>query len=81
MDISAVPAVIATTKADGANLVFGGTGPAGGRYTVLKSTAAAQPAAQWTPVATNYFGADGAFFITNSLSPSLPQMYYLLRVP
>ena len=63
------------------NIVAGGTnGPAGGTYYLLASTNLAAPRANWRPVNTNVFDANGNFIITNSLG-SGPQNYYRLKLP
>jgi hypothetical protein len=52
--------------ADG-NLVFSGTnGPAGAQYRILTTTNVALPLAEWTPVWTNVFAADGSYSYTNT---------------
>ena len=79
--VSAVPASFTSVRADGSNLVMGGNGPANGIYAVLTATNATASASQWTPIATNPFGAGGSFSYTNVLNPSVPQNFYRLRVP
>lgn len=60
--------------------VFGGTnGPPGHQYVVLTSTDLALPRAAWTPVVTNYFGADGGFTFTNNLDLTTHQRFFSYR--
>jgi hypothetical protein len=35
----------------------------------------------WTCLATNRFGPDGAFNFTNAVNPALPQTFYRLQLP
>lgn len=66
---SAVPVpVINSVTISGGNLVFSGTnGSDGGTYYVLTSTNVNLPLSQWTPIATNSFGATGNFSVTNNI--------------
>lgn len=80
--IDQVPASISSILwNNGTNVVMSGRGPAGGVYTMLASTNVATPAAQWQPLATNFFDSGGNFRLTNTVSSLLRQRYYLLRVP
>lgn len=79
--ISIVPASFTSVRADGNNLVMGGNGPANGIYAVLTATNANASAGQWTPIATNSFGAGGSFSYTNAMDAGVPQTFYRLRVP
>ena len=66
---------------NGANVVISGTnGQAGDAYYLLGSTNLALPLSQWTTVATNVLGADGAFTFTgtNVVVPGNPQQFYIL---
>ena len=74
--------VIASFSYDGANLIFSGSnGIAGNTYYVLASTNVATPLANWKPVSTNQFGANGVFSVTNAVSPAIPRRFYLLQLP
>ena len=65
----------------GGNLVFSGTnGPAGAQYRILTTTNVALPLAEWTPVWTNVFGADGSYNYTNTLGAD-PAAFFLLVSP
>jgi uncharacterized repeat protein (TIGR03803 family) len=73
---------IAGVGISGASLVLNGSnGLSGGTYYVLTSTNIAMPLNQWTPIATNVLGAGGDFTITapNTVSPDVPQRYYILQ--
>jgi autotransporter-associated beta strand protein len=51
----------------GNSLILSGVnGPAGQQYRILSSTNVALPLANWTPVYTNTFDADGSYGYTNS---------------
>lgn len=66
----------------GTNLVLNGTnGLYGVAYLVLMSTNLAQPLNQWTPVTTNVLGTNDNFTITatNTVSPAVPQRFYILQ--
>lgn len=62
-------------------LVVGGSnGETNGTYCVLTTTNLALPVADWLPIATNQFGADGDFRFTNSIGSGAPREYFLLRL-
>jgi autotransporter-associated beta strand protein len=76
------PVITTTTILNGTNLVFSGTnGTVGATYYVLTSTNLVLPLSSWTPIFTNTFITGGAFSVTNLISPSVPQRFYLLYVP
>ena len=58
----------------------GGFGTAFGQYTVVTTTNVTRPANQWTPLATNFFDGSGNFEFTTNIT-TLPQQYFMLRVP
>lgn len=64
------------------NLVLSGAHGESGRtcYTLM-STSLARPLNQWTPVATNFLGTDGAFTIiaTNAMVPATSRAFYVLQ--
>jgi hypothetical protein len=65
----------------GGNLIFSGTnGAPGSPYWVLSSTNLAVPLAQWTPVFTNNFDANGRFSYTNVPGPTRPQQFFILKL-
>jgi fibronectin-binding autotransporter adhesin len=72
---------ITSVNLSGTSLVISGTnGTAGLQFVVLSSTNLALPFIQWTPVVTNTF-TGGNFSVTNTVDPSAPQNFYILRVP
>jgi hypothetical protein len=76
------PPRITSVVFSGGNVLMGGTnGPANGVYYLLAATNVATPIGNWTRVATNNFGADGMFSITNPVNPALPREFYLLQLP
>jgi autotransporter-associated beta strand protein len=76
------PVITTTTILNGTNLVFSGTnGTVGVTYNVLTSTNLVLPISSWTPIFTNTFITGGAFSITNLISPSVPQRFYILILP
>jgi autotransporter-associated beta strand protein len=82
--VAAGPAqpVIGSTVVSGGNLIFSGTGgTALGSYSVLTTTNIATPLAGWTILSTSTFDATGAFSVTNAISASTPQRFYLLKTP
>ncbi len=79
--VSVVPASFNSVRAEGNKLVMSGSGPANGIYAVLTSTNAKAAMGQWTPIATNTFGAGGSFSYTNTLDPSGSRKFYRLRLP
>jgi autotransporter-associated beta strand protein len=67
-----------TLKADG-NLVFSGTnGPAGAQYRILTATDVSLPSANWTPVWTNVFAADGSYSYTNTPGAGASSFFLLV---
>jgi len=66
----------------GTNLVMSGSnGVPSQTYRVLASTNIALPVANWTPIATNSFDANGNFVFTNSVKASIPKQFYRLSLP
>ncbi|MGP8020225.1 MAG: immunoglobulin domain-containing protein [Limisphaerales bacterium] len=62
------------------NFVLSGIGNVSGNtYYVLASTNLATPLAEWTPIATNYFGSQGQFIFTNIPPTNTPQQFYILQ--
>ena len=62
-------------------VISGSNGVASSQYYVLASTNLPLAATNWTRIATNTFDATGHFIFTNSLTPPLPQRFYLLQLP
>lgn len=76
------PVITTTTILNGTSLVFSGTnGTLGATYYVLTSTNLVLPLSSWTPIFTNTFITGGAFSVTNAISPSVPQRFYILILP
>jgi hypothetical protein len=74
--------LISTPIFQGANLILSGTGGVPTvSYYVLSTTNLALLPAQWTPIGTGSFDNSGNFSFTNSLSPTIPQVFYLLQTP
>ncbi|MBA4150700.1 MAG: autotransporter-associated beta strand repeat-containing protein [Verrucomicrobia bacterium] len=79
---TATPPTIGTVSINDGNFVFDGTGGIeGGTYIVLSSTDVALPLVNWTPVATNTFGAGGSFSYSSSMDPGAPATFFLLQLP
>jgi PKD repeat protein len=71
-------AIVGVTLAGG-KLVFGGAnGPAGQPYRILTATNVALPLANWTPVWTNVFAADGSYSYTNTLGTNAAGFFLLV---
>ena len=66
----------------GGNLVLtGANAVAGSQYVVLKSSDAARPLNQWTPLVTNTPAGSGSFTITiNAVDPQESQAFYALKM-
>jgi fibronectin-binding autotransporter adhesin len=72
---------ITSISLSGTSLIINGTnGLAGEQYNILTTTNLTLPLAQWTVLPTNTFSA-GTFSLTNSVDSSVPQSYYIIRVP
>ncbi len=57
-------------------------GPPNGTFELMSSTnVSLSPLTLWTPVQSGNFDASGNFNITNAVSITTPQLYFLLRVP
>jgi hypothetical protein len=75
--------VITDIRWNPANLMlFCGTGGCpGGTYRVLVATNVVEALANWVPVATNVFEADGSFCVTNAPDTNKPTQFFRLRAP
>ena len=66
----------------GGNLVLSGAGGiTNTSFILLSSTNVAAPLANWIPIVTNSFDANGNFDFTNPLPPGSPQTFYRLELP
>ncbi len=79
INVSVVPAIIASIQTYGANVVLTGTGPANGQFVLF--TATSPSGAPWTPVTTNTFDGTGLFRLTNAISAGTSPSFYRLRIP
>ena len=62
------------------NLIFSGSGgTANGMYSVLTTTNLTTSLTNWTSLATNSFDGVGAFSVTNAISPTTPQRFFLIK--
>jgi hypothetical protein len=76
------PPTFTSTVQQDSNLVFSGTGGmAGGTYYVLASTNIATRMTNWVRVATNTFGVDGTFGVTNAVDPAKRRQFFRIQVP
>ena len=76
------PVISSISLIDGNALVFTGAGGiTNANFVLLGSTNAAAPLADWIPLATNVFDANGNFNFTNSLPAAAPQNFYMLEMP
>jgi autotransporter-associated beta strand protein len=74
-------AAISGAALSSGGLVFSGTnGPAGMQYRILTTTNVSLPLANWTPVVTNVFAADGSYSYTNAPGVN-PAGFFLLVSP
>jgi hypothetical protein len=73
-----VPPVIANTALRGTNLVMSGHG-GGGTYYVLTSTNVAACMNTWSRIATNTFGLNGSFCVTNAVNPAKRSQFFRLQ--
>ncbi len=83
INVQQPPPSIGSVSLSGTNLVINGanlTGDSNSHYIILSSPDMALPVAQWTPVATNGFNADGTFSFTNGITALQPAMYYTFIV-
>jgi autotransporter-associated beta strand protein len=72
---------ISTLLVSGSNFIMSGTnGVPGWIYYVLASTNLELPLASWTRILTNQFTPTGAFALTNAISSSISQQFYLLQL-
>jgi autotransporter-associated beta strand protein len=79
---TATPPVTTVANVSGANFIVQGTGGlAGATYRLLTSTNVALPLTAWTPIATNTFSATGTYSNAVSLTPVVPQRFFVIDVP
>jgi hypothetical protein len=72
--------VVNSVRASSGNLIFSGTGgTTNGAYSVLTTTNIATSLTNWTDLVTNSFDGAGAFSVTNAISPSTPQRFFLIK--
>ncbi|HEX3102164.1 MAG TPA: hypothetical protein VHQ01_10245, partial [Pyrinomonadaceae bacterium] len=72
---------IANIAISGTNLIFTGTNGQGNEpYLLLATTNVALPLTNWTVLSTNIFDSNGNFNLTNPISPSTSQLFYLLQL-
>jgi PKD repeat protein len=75
----AVPPTIGGVTVAGGKLGFSGAnGTAGQQYRILTATSVAVPLANWTPVWTNVFAADGSYSYTNTLGTNAAAFFLLV---
>jgi hypothetical protein len=65
----------------GGKIVLSGKGSTNDFYYVMTATNLVSPSANWSCLATNRFGPDGAFSFTNAVNLALPQTFYRLQLP
>ena len=70
--------MLVVALSDGSILFSGVNGPAGQPYRILNSTNLALPLANWTPIWTNIFGADGSFGYTNTMVTNAANFFLLV---
>ena len=80
--VAAPPApMLGEVNLTGGHVTFRVTGGgAGGTFYLLTSTNVAAPLADWTPVATNQFDANGVFSFTN-VPGAAPQEFFIIQMP
>ena len=78
---AAPPKFSSITIGNGNVMLSGSNGVASNHYYVLTSTNLALAITNWTSLATNTFDVNGGFTFTNSLTPPVPQRFYLLQLP
>jgi hypothetical protein len=59
----------------------GGGGAANANYILLASTNVALGIANWDRVSTNQFDSNGNFSISTSVTPGVPQRFFLIQLP
>ena len=77
---AASPPVINKVTFAGGNIVFSGTnGVANTSYVVLSAASLTTPRNNWVPIETNSFDANGAFSVTNPVTPGVPLRFFTIR--
>ena len=74
------PYITSATLSAGSLVISGSNGPANGKYSFRTSANITTPPANWTPVSTNSFDANGNFIFTNPIAPETPTLFYRLQV-
>jgi hypothetical protein len=73
---------ISNQRVEGTNLYVGGTGGvASSTYYVVSSTNLTQWQTNWLRVATNVFGNDGTFSVTNAVDSAKQSEFFRLQLP
>jgi len=76
------PRITGWQRLGGSFVITGTNGNAPGTlFYTLAATNLALPLTNWTPVATNPFGAGGGFSCTNAISYTNPRQFFILRLP
>jgi len=79
--VFAPPITKPITRAGNQMIINGPGGMPGATYRILSSTNLELPQAQWTPIFTNQFDANGAFSHTTVIRPTIPAQYFRLTLP
>jgi hypothetical protein len=81
LQVRDITPVVTGLAVSGTTLTVTATGPANGNYVWLQSTNTTLPLAEWAPVFTNSFDANGRLNLsTNVVNPANPQEFYILRM-
>jgi len=73
------PAIVGVSLTGTNSSISGTNGFAGATFYLLGSTNASLPLSQWTTMATNAFGTNGNFSVTNKISASPADRFFLIR--
>jgi beta-galactosidase len=75
---ASVPVIDGPVMSGNGLILSGKNGPPGMQYRILTSTDVSLPVADWTPVVTNVFGADGSYCFTNTLITNGPGYFRMV---
>jgi hypothetical protein len=74
------PVISSLRISNGSSILNGSNGTAGAGYYLLNSTNLMKPLSNWNVISTNSFDGNGAFSVTNPVTPGMPRGFYLLRL-
>jgi hypothetical protein len=79
--VVSTPPTFTSVFVSGTNMILNGTGGTQSHNYILLTSTNIASSTNWSPVATNQFGAGGNFSITNGIAPNRSASFFELQVP